>query len=200
MAGSPAVQRRNRDPAGFRSELQALPRAAGHSSRRSGLPGAGNWSPRSSARSKTRPRRPPEPVAGRAVLTVPASYGRADQRRRLLISAAEATGLRTVELLPEPGGGRVRARDGAAAESRRSSSSSMTSAAGPLDTALVRIGDGQHEVLGSAALDDCGGLDLDAVLTSSLTANTGGWLQTAFRGKTKSPRRHSGASGQADDR
>ena len=185
VAGSPAVQRRNRDPAGFRSELKRYlgQDAAIH------LGGRGYPVRELVTAVIGALKTAAEATAGtgisRAVLTVPASYGRADQRRRLLISAAEATGLRTVELLPEPV-----AAVFAPVMGQPPSPGDLVLVydfgGGTFDTALVRIGAGQHEVLGSAALDDCGGLDLDAVLTSSLTANTGGWLQTAFRGETKS--------------
>ena len=89
----------------------------------------------------------------------------------MLISAAEATGLRTVELLPEPV-----AAVFAPVMGQPPSPGDLVLVydfgGGTFDTALVRIGAEQHEVLGSAALDDCGGLDLDAVLTSSLTASS----------------------------
>lgn len=184
LAGSPAVQRRNRDPAGYRSELK---RYLGQDADIH-LGGRG-YPVRELVRAVIGAlKNAAEETAGasisRAVLTVPASYGRADQRRALLISAAEATGLRTVELLPEPV-----AAVFAPVMGQPPSPGDLVLVydfgGGTFDTALVRIGAEQHEVLGSAALDDCGGLDLDAVLTSSLTAGTGAWLQTAFRGETR---------------
>jgi len=184
LAGSPAVQRRNRDPAGYRSELKRyLGQDAAIDLGGRGYPVRELVTAVIGALKNAA-----EVTAGtgisRAVLTVPASYGRADQRRRLLISAAEATGLRTVELLPEPV-----AAVFAPVMGQPPSPGDLVLVydfgGGTFDTALVRIGDGQHEVLGSAALDDCGGLDLDAVLTSSLTASSGGWMQTAFRGESR---------------
>jgi molecular chaperone DnaK (HSP70) len=184
LAGSAAVHRRTRDPAGYRSELKRyLGQDAAIDLGGRGYPVRELVTAVIGALKNAA-----EAAAGtgisRAVLTVPASYGRADQRRRLLISAAEATGLRTVELLPEPV-----AAVFAPVMGQPPSPGDLVLVydfgGGTFDTALVRIGDGQHEVLGSAALDDCGGLDLDAVLTSSLTASTGGWLQTAFTGEAR---------------
>ena len=51
---------------------------------------------------------------------------------------------------------------------------------GTFDTALVRIGESQHEVLGSAALDDCGGSDLDALLVTGLETEGKPWLKSAL--------------------
>lgn len=184
LAGSPAVQRRNRDPAGYRSELKRYlgQDAAIHLGGR-GYPvrelvavviGALKYAAEATAGASI----------SRAVLTVPASYGRADQRRALLINAAGATGLRTVELLPEPVAA-VFAPVMGQPPSQGDLVLVYDFGGGTFDTALVRISAGQHEVLGSAALDDCGGLDLDAVLTSSLTKSTGEWLQTAFRAEAR---------------
>src|SRR5262249_12344462 len=113
----------------------------------------------------------------RCVLTVPASYGRADQRRALMISAAEATRLSTVELLAEPVAAVFAPVIGLAP---RPGEPILVYGfgGGTFDTAVVEIGSGTaHEVRGSAALDDCGGLDLDALLISQLTTDAGGWLE-----------------------
>jgi len=178
LVGSPAVQRRNRDPAGYRSELKRyLGQGEGILLGDRSYPAHELVTAVLSAL-KTEA----EATAGvhieRAVLTVPASYGRADQRRALMITAAEATGLRTVELLPEP----VAAVFAPVMGPRPMVDELMLVydfGGGTFDTALVRIGAGQHEVLGSAALDDCGGLDLDAILASALTADAGEWLESA---------------------
>jgi len=179
LVGSPAVQRRNRDPAGYRSELK---RYLGQDEGillggRSYLAHELVTAVLSALKTEA------EATAGiridRTVLTVPASYRRADQRRALMISAAEAAGLRTVELLPEP----VAAVFAPVMGPRPVVGELMLVydfGGGTFDTALVRIGAGQHEVLGSAALDDCGGLDLDAILASSLTADAGEWLKSAI--------------------
>lgn len=179
LVGSPAVQRRNRDPAGYRSELK---RYLGQDE---GVLLGGRSYPvhelvtavLSALKTEA------EATAGvhidRAVLTVPASYGRADQRRALMISAAEAAGLRTVELLPEP----VAAVFAPVMGPQPVVGELILVydfGGGTFDTALVRMGAGQHEVLGSAALDDCGGLDLDAILASSLTAGAREWLDSAI--------------------
>lgn len=103
------------------------------------------------------------PIA-HAVLTIPASYGPADRRRDLMITAAELAGFAEVELLAEP----------VAAAHAPITGKPFTPGdvvlvydfgGGTFDTALVRISaDAAHQVLGHAALDDCGGRDIDARL------------------------------------
>ena len=128
-----------------------------------------------------------ERIAGsaitRGVVTVPASYTFADQRRTLMIAAAEATGLRTVELLAEP----------VAAVFAPILGTPLRSGelvlvydfgGGTFDTALVRIGEPVHEILGNAALDDCGGRDLDALLASQLQAEANEWLTSLLAAPT----------------
>ncbi|MEO3857870.1 Hsp70 family protein [Acrocarpospora sp. B8E8] len=104
----------------------------------------------------------------RAVVTVPASYGRADLRRRLMISAAEAAGFPVTELLAEPVAAAMAPVAGAAfAEGQLVLVYDF--GGGTFDTALIRIGpDGRHEVLGHSALDDCGGRDIDALIYAEL--------------------------------
>src|ERR1019366_5312770 len=117
----------------------------------------------------------------RGVLTIPASYGRADQRRALMIEAAEATGLRTVELLAEP----VAAVFAPVIGPRPAADELVLVydfGGGTFDTALVRVTATGHEVLGSTALDDCGGLDVEAMPVSQLTADARGWLPSAANG------------------
>jgi molecular chaperone DnaK len=180
LVGSPATARRNRDPANFRGELK---RYLGQEQgivlgNRSYLPQELVTAVLAALKAEA------ERVAGgpisRAVLTVPASYGLADQRRKLMIAAAESIGLQTVELLAEP----VAAVFAPVIGARPQSNQVVLVydfGGGTFDTALVRTGTAGCQVLGSAALDDCGGLDLDALLVSRLTDDASGWLTSASR-------------------
>ncbi|PPK68520.1 Hsp70 protein [Actinokineospora auranticolor] len=47
---------------------------------------------------------------------------------------------------------------------------------GTFDTALVRVEDDGHTVLGYAALDDCGGRDVDAALAAAVDRDAAEWL------------------------
>jgi molecular chaperone DnaK len=115
----------------------------------------------------------------RAVLTVPASYARGDPRRGLMVAAAQAAGLGTVELLAEPVAAVFAPVLGAAL---RPGELVLVYdfGGGTFDTALVQIGESRHEILGSAALDDCGGSDLDAGLVAKLTVEAEPWLAAAL--------------------
>jgi len=180
LVGTPAVHRRNRDPASYRSELK---RYLGQDD--DIMLGHGSYPPWQLVTVvleslKAEAERTVGVRVTRAVLTVPASYGRADQRRALMIAAAEATGLRTVELLAEPVAAVFAPVIGQQPEEGEVILV-YDFGGGTFDTALVRIGAADHEVLGSAALDDCGGLDLDAMLVSRLTADAGEWLEPALR-------------------
>jgi molecular chaperone DnaK (HSP70) len=176
LIGTPAENRKNRDPTRYRSELKRyLGQDEGivlgqRSYQPAELVAAVLAALKAEAQKLTA-----DPIR-RAVLTVPASYGLADQRRALMISAAEATGLGTVELLAEP----VAAVFAPMIGPQLTAGDLMLIydfGGGTFDTALVQIGGGTaHEVRGSAALDDCGGLDLDALLISRLTAGAEGWL------------------------
>ncbi|MFB7928354.1 Hsp70 family protein [Streptomyces sp. NPDC056039] len=113
--------------------------------------------------------RPPRHV----LLTVPAAYGPADPRRDAMIGAAAEAGLDRAELLVEP----------VAAAYSRPVGAPFTAGdvilvhdfgGGTFDAAVVRIGAGQHEVLGHASLEDCGGRDLDAALLRHLTERHSG--------------------------
>ncbi|MFC7481072.1 Hsp70 family protein [Luedemannella flava] len=109
----------------------------------------------------------------RAVLTVPASYVNGDPRRARMAAAAEAAGFVAVELVPEPA---------AAAFAYETSHHGgelvlvYDIGGGTFDAALVRLGEQWHEVLGHAALDDCGGRDIDALLSSRIRHESDQWL------------------------
>jgi len=100
----------------------------------------------------------------RLLLTVPASYGPADPRAGLMIAAGEQAGFAEVELLPEPVAAAYATLQGSPF---RVGETVLVYdfGGGTFDAALVRIAQsGNHEVLGHAALDDCGGRDVDAAL------------------------------------
>lgn len=111
----------------------------------------------------------------RTVVTIPASYAPDDPRRAQMIAAAEAAGLGPVELLPEPV---------AAAFAPVSGPAPVPGelvlvydlGGGTFDTALVRIDERWHEVLGHAAIDDCGGRDIDSLLAEQIYASGQQWL------------------------
>ncbi|MFC9504402.1 Hsp70 family protein [Streptomyces sp. NPDC057002] len=108
--------------------------------------------------------RPPHHV----LLTVPAAYGPADPRRDAMIRAAAGAGLDRAELLVEP----VAAAYSLPVGAPFAAGDVILVhdfGGGTFDAAVVRIGTGQHEVLGHASLEDCGGRDLDAALLQHLT-------------------------------
>ncbi|AHH96263.1 Hsp70 family protein [Kutzneria viridogrisea] len=111
----------------------------------------------------------------RLVLTVPASYGEVDPRRTLMIEAGEQAGFADVELLPEP----VAAAFAPIAGAPLASGALVLVydfGGGTFDTAVLRVlPDGTYEVLGCAALEDCGGSDIDAAMYQ--------WLRERFRSK-----------------
>ncbi|GAA1756905.1 Hsp70 family protein [Luedemannella helvata] len=109
----------------------------------------------------------------RAVLTVPASYVNGDPRRARMAAAAEAAGFVAVELVPEP------AAAAFASDSGQHGGELVLVydlGGGTFDAALVRLGETWHEVLGHAALDDCGGRDIDALLSSRIRHESDQWL------------------------
>ncbi|MFC0530684.1 Hsp70 family protein [Phytohabitans kaempferiae] len=111
----------------------------------------------------------------RALITTPASYTSGDPRRARMIAAAEAAGLETVELLPEP----VAVAFGPVPGPPFVPDDLVLVydlGGGSFDTALLRIGERWHEVLGHAALDDCGGRDIDALLAGRIHAQGQQWL------------------------
>ena len=125
------------------------------------------------------------PIA-RALVTVPASYVPGDPRRARMLAAAEAAGLETVELLPEP----------VAAAFAPLAGPPFTPGdlvlvydlgGGTFDTAVLRIGERWHEVLGHAALDDCGGRDIDALLAGRIHAEGEAWLAPLLSSTAASP-------------
>ncbi|GLH97271.1 Hsp70 family protein [Phytohabitans aurantiacus] len=111
----------------------------------------------------------------RAVLTVPASYEPDDVRRTRMVAAAEAAGFQTVELLPEPVAAAFAPIAGAPFQPG-DLVLVYDLGGGTFDTALVRIGEHWHEVLGHAALDDCGGHDIDALIASRVSTDGQQWL------------------------
>ncbi|WP_433222979.1 Hsp70 family protein [Dactylosporangium sp. CS-047395] len=113
-------------------------------------------------------RREAERAAGRpvtrAALTVPASYTGHDPRHALMIRAGTDAGFEAVELLPEPVAAALAPMSG---PPPRDGSLVLVYdfGGGTFDTALVRTGAG---VLGHAALEDCGGRDIDRALIQTL--------------------------------
>ncbi|MET7396089.1 Hsp70 family protein [Dactylosporangium sp. NPDC005572] len=124
----------------------------------------------------------------RLVLTVPASHGPGDPRRDLMIKAGEAAGFVEVELLQEPVAAALAPMTGAA----------FTAGdvvlvydfgGGTFDAAVVRFtSTADHEVLGHAALDDCGGRDLDVVIARELQESGGEALAAALDGPDSAAR------------
>ncbi|GFJ78586.1 hypothetical protein Phou_027660 [Phytohabitans houttuyneae] len=111
----------------------------------------------------------------RTLLTVPAAYTSADPRRARVIAAAEAAGLETVELLPEP----VAAAFAPVAGPPLVPGDLLLVydlGGGTFDAALLRIGERWHELLGHATLDDCGGREIDALLAARVHAEGEAWL------------------------
>ncbi|MFC9685452.1 Hsp70 family protein [Streptomyces sp. NPDC056948] len=118
----------------------------------------------------------------RAVLTCPASYGPGDPRRGLLIGAGEAAGLTAVDLLPEPVAAAFAPLAGTPFEPGRLVLV-YDFGGGTFDAALIRTTaqgdpDGTVEVLGHAALDDCGGHDIDVLLAEELVRRGGAALSS----------------------
>ncbi|MFC5664503.1 Hsp70 family protein [Kitasatospora misakiensis] len=114
----------------------------------------------------------------RLVVTVPASYGPVDPRREAMLAAGAAAGFRSVELLAEP----VAAAHATVAGQPFAPGATVLVydfGGGTFDTALVRIGaDGaSHTVLGHAALDDCGGRDIDGLLAGRIRERGRDWLE-----------------------
>jgi molecular chaperone DnaK len=96
-------------------------------------------------------------------------------RRTRMVAAAEAAGFHTVELLPEPVAAAFAPIAGAPFQPG-DLVLVYDLGGGTFDTALVRIGERWHEVLGHAALDDCGGHDIDALLAGRISADGQQWL------------------------
>ncbi|MEV1285611.1 Hsp70 family protein [Micromonospora sp. NPDC049679] len=111
----------------------------------------------------------------RAVVTVPASYGLGDPRRAQMIAAGEAAGFHTVELLSEP----VAAAFAPVAGEPLVPGELVLVydlGGGTFDTALVRVDQRGHQVLGHVAIDDCGGRDIDALLAARIHEEGREWL------------------------
>ncbi|MDT3397742.1 Hsp70 family protein, partial [Streptomyces sp. B1866] len=116
----------------------------------------------------------------RAVATVPAGYQPDDPRWTAMLDACADAGFADVELLPEP----VAAALGADAAPPPGTPATVLVydfGGGTFDAALLRYGGGPGpgggpEVLGHAALDTCGGRDIDGALTRWLRETRGAWL------------------------
>jgi molecular chaperone DnaK (HSP70) len=111
----------------------------------------------------------------RALITVPAGYGSTDQRRAWMIAAGEAAGFASVELLSEP----VAAAYAPVAGPGMAAGDLVLVydlGGGTFDAALVRIGEQVPEILGHAAVDECGGRDIDTVLADRITEAGRQWL------------------------
>ncbi|MET3422503.1 WD40 repeat protein/actin-like ATPase involved in cell morphogenesis [Actinoplanes tereljensis] len=127
-----------------------------------------------------------EPVR-RALLTVPASYRPGDPRRALMIAAGEAAGFDDVELLAEP----VAAALGPLSGDGFGIGDTVLVydfGGGTFDAALVRFTGAGREVLGHAALDDCGGRDIDALLIEHVRDSGGDSLAEALAVPADAPR------------
>ncbi|MFB7943977.1 Hsp70 family protein [Kitasatospora phosalacinea] len=116
-------------------------------------------------------------AVGRLVVTVPASYGPVDPRRDAMLAAGREAGFESVELLAEP----VAAAHAAVAGEPFGPGSTVLVydfGGGTFDTALVRFdAAGVPAVLGHAALDDCGGRDVDALLAGRIRERGREWLE-----------------------
>jgi molecular chaperone DnaK len=183
LVGTLAENRKRRDPAAYRTEFKRdLGQAEGI------VLGDRSFAPQELVTAVLMAlKREAERIAGstitRGVITVPASYTFADQRRALMIAAAEAAGLRTVELLAEP----VAAVFAPVLGTPLRPGELVLVydfGGGTFDTALVRIGEPAHEILGNAALDDCGGRDVDALLAAQLEAEADQWLTSLLGAPT----------------
>ncbi|MET7402465.1 Hsp70 family protein [Dactylosporangium sp. NPDC005572] len=109
----------------------------------------------------------------RLVLTVPASYRPGDPRTEAMIAAGERAGFTDVALVPEPVAAGLAPLAGPAFTAGETVLV-YDFGGGTFDAALVRYEpDGRHAVLGHAALDDCGGRDVDALIATHLR-DTGG--------------------------
>ncbi|WP_433202781.1 Hsp70 family protein [Dactylosporangium sp. CS-047395] len=115
----------------------------------------------------------------RLLLTVPASYGPGDPRRDVMIGAGEAAGFAEVELAPEPVAAALAPLSGAPFADG-DLVLVYDFGGGTFDAALVRFAGGRHEVLGHAALDDCGGRDIDALISAHLHERGGEELAGAL--------------------
>lgn len=96
-----------------------------------------------------------------AVITVPAYFG--DAARRATIEAGECAGLEVLELIHEPTAAALAfGFDGAAADARTLLVYDL--GGGTFDVSLVRIGDGEMEVIATDGNHELGGKDWDDVL------------------------------------
>ncbi|WP_238005579.1 Hsp70 family protein [Dactylosporangium sp. AC04546] len=180
LVGVTAERRKRKDPAGYRAEFK---RDLGESA---GVPlGDRSFPVEALVAAVLRALRDrAEEMHGgpvtRAVLTVPASYADGDDRRELMIAAGEAAGFVEVDLLAEPV---AAALAPVAGRAFRDGDLVLVYdfGGGTFDAALVRFGSpADHEVLGHAALDDCGGRDIDALLIAHLRSEGGAELAEAL--------------------
>lgn len=117
----------------------------------------------------------------RALLTVPASYPPGDPRRARMIEAAEAAGLRRVELLVEP----VAA---VSAAPLRAGALALVYdlGAGSFDAALVRAGADPH-LIASATMETAGGRDIDSLLAERIHVDGREWLAPLLARAAENP-------------
>ncbi|MFE2109642.1 Hsp70 family protein [Kitasatospora sp. NPDC059463] len=178
LVGSAAEHRKRAEPAGYRAEFK---RDLGE---RAPVPLGERRYPVSElvAAVLAEFRAQARAVAGRGidrlVVTVPASYGPVDPRREAMLEAGAAAGFGSVELLAEP----VAAAHATVAGEPFAPGETVLVydfGGGTFDTALVRIGaeGASHTVLGHAALDDCGGRDIDALLAGRIRERGRDWLE-----------------------
>jgi actin-like ATPase involved in cell morphogenesis len=163
FVGTPAERIKRDDPAAYRSEFK---RDLGDANR---IPlGEKSFHPKDLlVELLTAFLGPAERMLGKPVrhlvLTVPASYSIHDPRRDVMIGAGEQAGVGDVELLPEPVAAAF-----APVEGPPFAPGDVVLVydfgGGTFDAAAVRIGTDGHDVLGHAALGDCGGRDVDVEL------------------------------------
>ncbi|MFI1682872.1 Hsp70 family protein [Streptomyces sp. NPDC020607] len=123
----------------------------------------------------------------RAVLTIPATYGPADPRRQVMLDAGRAAGFGAVDLLTEPAAAAYAPVAGRPVEAGQTVLV-YDFGGGTFDAALVRLREGgSHEVLGHDALDDCGGSDIDALLTAEIRERGGEALAVLLRPAADTP-------------
>ncbi|HET9519081.1 MAG TPA: Hsp70 family protein, partial [Actinoplanes sp.] len=175
LIGTLAEHHRQRDPAGYGVDFKrglgvdAVSRLGTHSFR----------AVEQVAAMLTALRMEAERVEGgpvrRALITVPASYAPGDPRRAWMIAAGEAAGFGAVELLPEP----VAAANAPVAGPGMAVGDLVLVydlGGGTFDAALVRIGADVPEIIGHAAVDECGGRDIDLLLSRRITETGQDWL------------------------
>lgn len=119
----------------------------------------------------------------RVLMTVPAGYGPEDPRPRRLLEAAEAAGFTEIEQLAEP----VAAAHAPAVGPGIAAGDLVLVydlGGGTFHAALVRVGAISPEIVGHATVDDCGGGDIDRLLSRRVVEAGGHWLDPLVRTAT----------------